>query len=123
MTDAGFVAHLRELFAAHGTFDARRMFGGWGLYLDGLMCGLIADGTLYLKTDADTRPRFEAAGCAPFVYTGQKQPITMSYWSAPDEALESSDAMRPWARLALQAALGAAARKRKPATQKRGSKR
>lgn len=120
MSNLGFIEHLRELFAPHAQFEARRMFGGWGIYLDGLMCGLVADGQLYLKTDATTRTEFEAAGSAPFVYTGQKRPITMSYWSVPEAALESDEAMRPWARLALQAALGAAAKKRKPPM---GSKR
>lgn len=101
--DVGFVEHLRELFAPLASFDARRMFGGWGLYLDGRMCGLVAHGQLYLKTDAATRPAFEAAGCAPFVYTGQARPITMSYWSVPDDALDSGEAMAPWARRAMQA--------------------
>jgi DNA transformation protein len=104
MSDAGFIEHLGELFAPHARFEARRMFGGWGLYLDGSMCGLVADGQLYLKVDAGSRAVFEAAGSAPFIYTGQARPITMSYWSAPDEALESAEAMRPWARLALEAA-------------------
>lgn len=111
LRDAGFIDHLRELFAPQASFSARRMFGGWGIYLDGRMCGLVADGQLYLKTDAATRVDFEAAGCAPFVYIGQEAPITMSYWSVPDEALESSEAMAPWARRALQAAESAARKK------------
>jgi DNA transformation protein len=121
MTDRGFIEHLRELFTPHASFEARRMFGGWGVYLDGIMCGLVAEGQLYLKTDAQTRAEFEAAGCGPFVYTAQARPITMSYWSAPEDALESADAMRPWAQLAHAAARRvpvkrkpAAARKRTP---------
>lgn len=126
MSDTGFIEYLRELFSPSAQFDARRMFGGWGLYLDGLMCGLVAGGQLYLKTDASTRAQFEAAGSAPFVYTGQKQPVTMSYWSAPEAALDSSESMQAWARLALQAARSSATRQRKPAArrnQKSGSKR
>lgn len=112
MADAGFIAHLSELFSPHAHFEARRMFGGWGLYLDGLMCGLVADGQLHLKVDAETQAAFEAAGSAPFVYTGQARPITLSYWTAPDDALESAEAMRPWALRALAAAQRAAARRR-----------
>lgn len=104
MSDLGFIDHLRELLSPIAAFDARRMFGGWGLYLEGRMCGLVADGQLYLKTDDQTRPAFASAGCHPFVYTGQAKPISMSYWSVPEEALDSPDAMRPWARLALDAA-------------------
>jgi DNA transformation protein len=121
MADAGFIEHLRELFAPHAAFDVRRMFGGWGLYLDGRMCGLVADGALYLKTDVQTRSTFEAAGCSPFVYTAQARPITMSYWSVPEDALESAETMRPWASLAQDAArrmpvkrMANAPRKKKP---------
>ena len=48
---------------------------------------------------------FEAEGCAPYVYTQTEQPLTMSYWSAPVAALDSPQAMLPWARLAYAAAL------------------
>lgn len=119
--DTAFIEHLRELIAPLAAFEARRMFGGWGVYLDGRMCALVADGQLYLKTDAATRAAFEAAGCAPFVYTGQKQPITMSYWSVPDDALDSSEAMAPWARRAMQAA-DRVPPARRPATRPRPGK-
>jgi len=119
MSGSGFIEHLRELFAPGAQFEARRMFGGWGVYLDGLMCGLVADGQLYLKTDAQTRIAFDAAGSAPFVYAGKGKPITMSYWSAPEEALESSEAMAPWAARAQIAARTAASAKRKPVAKKK----
>jgi len=103
---------FRELLAPLGGITIRRMFGGAGFYADGLMIAIEAGGSLYLKVDAATRPRFEAEGCAAFVYTGGEKPIAMSYWSAPDEAMDSPDAMRPWARYALEAAQRAAAAKR-----------
>jgi len=87
------------------------MFGGHGLYVGDLFVALIAFERLYVKVDANTRPHFEAAGCAPFVYEGQGAPVTMSYWSVPPEALESPALMQPWGRLALQAALAAQAAK------------
>jgi DNA transformation protein len=103
------VAHTLELLAPLGAVRARRMFGGHGFYLDELFVALIADGRLYLKADAQTADEFSAAGSRPFVYTGGAQPVTMSYWSAPDEALESPAAMAPWARRAVAAALRARA--------------
>lgn len=111
-----FAAHCVELLAPLGAARARRMFGGHGLYLDGLMVGLIAAEQLYLKTDAQTRPRWEAAGGRPFVYTSTRGDVTktatMSYWTPPPEAIDSPALMHPWARLALEAALRAqAARK------------
>ncbi|MBI5721814.1 MAG: TfoX/Sxy family protein [Burkholderiales bacterium] len=106
-----FVEHCLELLTPLGATQARRMFGGHGLYADGIFVGLIAFDRLYLKVDADTEARFAAAGCAPFVYEGKGAPIRMSYWTVPDEAMESPALMAPWARLAMQAAVKAAAAK------------
>lgn len=105
------VAHCLELLAPLGAPRARRMFGGHGLYVDDLFVALIAFDRLYLKADAQTKARFEAAGCEPFVYDGKGQSVTMSYFSAPDDALESPAYMQPWGRLALEAALRAKAAK------------
>lgn len=101
------------------------MFGGHGLYVDDIFIALIAFGRLYLKADMQTRERFEAAGCQPFVYEGQGKPVTMAYFSAPEDAMESPAFMQPWARLALEAALrGRAAKvaKKAPAKPRRGSR-
>jgi DNA transformation protein len=88
------------------------MFGGHGLRIDGHFMALIALDRLYLKTDAITRPQFEAAGCEPFVYQLKGKPVAMSYWTVPPQAMESPMWMQPWARLALDAALRATASKR-----------
>ncbi len=99
-----FVQYCVDLLGGEQRVHARRMFGGHGLYLDDLFVALIAGEQLYLKVDAQTKERFEAAGCAPFVYQGAAKPVTLGYFSAPVEAIESHVAMQPWARLALEAA-------------------
>jgi len=100
--------HCLELLAAVGHPQARRMFGGQGFYVDGLFIALIASDRLYLKTSDETRGRFEAAGCQPFAFAKKDgETVVTSYWSAPEEAMDSPQAMAPWARLALGAALGA----------------
>lgn len=99
-----FVEYLLELLAPLGEATARRMFGGWGVYLDGDMIGLVAGEALHLKTDAHTREAFAAAGGAAFVYRSRGRTVPTSYWSPPEAALDSADAMRPWALLALEAA-------------------
>ena len=118
MHDA-FLAHLQDLFSGFAATRIQPMFGGHGVYaaLDGgpeRIIGIVIDDTLYLKTDMQTRARFEAAGCAPFVYEKQRQPIATSYWSLPEDALESAQALQPWARLAWEAAL------RKPVQRRSG---
>jgi DNA transformation protein len=99
-------AHCIELLSSLGPTRARRMFGGHGFYVDDLFVALEAFDRLYLKVDDLTRARFEAAGCEVFVYDAKKK-ASMSYYTAPDEAMESPALMRPWARLAMEAALRA----------------
>lgn len=106
------VDHCLELLAPMGDARARRMFGGFGLTLDGLFLAIIAFDRLYLKADDATRTQFADAGCEPFVYQAKGKPMTMNYWTVPPQALESPELMRPWASLALQAALSAQAAKR-----------
>jgi len=60
--------YVVELLAGVGRVVARQMFGGYGLYCDGVMFALIADDVLYLKADEANRPDFERAESAPFVY-------------------------------------------------------
>src|SRR6185436_6638229 len=95
-----------------GPVTAKSMFGGWGLYHEGLFFALIADETLYLKVDEENRARFEAAGLPPFVYvTKDGDRMSMSYFQAPPDALESPAVMVEWARLGYAAALRAKTRK------------
>ncbi|HWH81177.1 MAG TPA: TfoX/Sxy family protein, partial [Burkholderiaceae bacterium] len=103
-----FVAHCTELLGAVGTVRARRMFGGHGFYVDGLFIAIVTGDRLYLKADALTRPAFEAAGCAPFAYDkvdanagGALRSVSIGYFSAPEDAMESPPLMQPWARQAL----------------------
>lgn len=102
---ADFVQHCSELLSALGDVSGKRMFGGWGLYVDGVFVAIIAGETLYLKTDETTRPSFAEAGCAPFEYMARGELHSMSYWSVPSQAMDSPALMTPWARLAMEAAL------------------
>lgn len=111
---ADFAGHCAELLAAAGPVRWRRMFGGYGFYAGDLFFALIAGETLYLKADAQTIDAFRAAGSEPFVYSSRDRTMTMSYLSAPPEAMESPALMAPWARLALEAALRAAQLRRRP---------
>lgn len=103
--DEETIAHLHDLAIGFGPLHARRMFGGHGVYHDGLMIALVEEGALYLKADAQTCERFAAAGGAPFVYTRQRKPVALSFWSVPEAALDSPQDLRPWLRLAYEAAL------------------
>ena len=106
-----FVAHACELLSGVGPCVAKPMFGGWGISVDGMNIAIIAWETLFLKTNAQTQPRWLAAGAEPFVYEAKGRRMQLHYHTPPAEALESPALMLPWARLALEAAVAA----RKPA--------
>ncbi|MBX3621474.1 MAG: TfoX/Sxy family protein [Rhizobacter sp.] len=113
-----FAAHCLELLHPLGPARSRRMFGGHGFYVDDVFIAIASGDRLYLKADDLTRPRFEAAGCEPFSYAGADDHVTvLSYWTAPDDAMESPMLMQPWARLAMEAALRA--RNARPAPRKK----
>lgn len=105
--DTEFATYEVELFEPIGPVRVRRMFGGYGMFLDGLMIGLIAADVLYLKTSEETAGVFEAGGLEPFVYFRQGKEISMSYHRAPDEALEDVEVMEWWAAMAIEAAAAA----------------
>lgn len=69
---------VEELLAGFGPVQIKPMFGGAGVYADGINFGLIAEDALYFKVDAGNRAVFEAEGMSPFVYQGRGKPITMS---------------------------------------------
>ena len=102
-----FVEYLKEAFREFGPIQARKMFGGYGIYHDGLMFGLVADDTLYLKADSESQAEFVNNGLVQFMYDKKGKKVAMSYYIAPVEALENPLQLRRWARLAFDAALRA----------------
>ncbi len=112
MKRSEFVEYLLELLAPLGGISARAMFGGYGIYQEGLMFGLVANDVLYLKTDDGNRAAFAARGLPPFTFERTGKPaIVMSYHRAPEDALEESEALCRWAREACAAARRNARRK------------
>jgi DNA transformation protein len=118
-TSPDFVTFALDLLAPLGPVQARRMFGGHGLYARGVMFGLLDDDELFLKTDEGCRPRFVEAGCRRWSFVSKTQRMeNTSYFRPPDAAHEDPEAMLPWARLALDAALRAQAEKARRAAAK-----
>jgi len=85
------------------------MFGGFGVFRDNLMFGLIAADTLYLKADRTSAKIFIDQGSVPFEYTKQGKLMQLSYYSAPEEIFDDEAAARHWAGMAYDAALRARA--------------
>ena len=102
-----FVRHLLDLFEEFEGVSARRMFGGQGLFRHDLMFGLVFDDTLYFKVDDGNRAEYEARGLPPFRYEKKGRTIALSYYQAPEDALDDADMLAAWARRAWEAALRA----------------
>lgn len=114
-----FINYVSELLAVAGRVTTRRMFGGHGVYLDGMFMAIVVDDELYLKADDMTRAAFDAESCAPFVFAKDGKQMSTHYRRAPDEAMDAPHLILPWARLALAAALRTRAQKVKPTPKKK----
>ncbi len=99
-----FTDYLSEIFSEFGAITIKKMFGGYGIFFEGLMIGLVADDTLYLKADKQLKPDFINRGLSPFAYAKGKKTVSMSYYLAPEEALDDPSEMAEWAQRAYDAA-------------------
>jgi DNA transformation protein and related proteins len=96
---------IQELFSAFGVVAVRRMFGGAGIYADGTMFALVADGVIYLKADELSTPAFERENLAPFTYeTKDGKRGVMSYRRMPERLYDDPHELATWAQAALAAA-------------------
>lgn len=102
-----FASYLHEVFASFGNIQIKRMFGGFGVYHQGLMFALIADDILYLKANEDSKQAFEQRGLTPFELHRHDKIIKMSYYQAPEEIFDDFEQAAIWANLAYHAALQA----------------
>tara|TARA_R110002167_G_scaffold29239_3_gene97743 strand:+ start:43895 stop:44236 length:342 start_codon:yes stop_codon:yes gene_type:complete len=108
-----YIDFLKEVFATFGPVNSRRMFGGHGLYYDGLMFALVAQDTLYLKADAENQHFFDAEGLEKFSYEKQGKSYSIAYFQAPDQLFDDQDEAAIWARRSWDAAVRGAAKKRR----------
>ena len=110
-----YLAFVLEQFARVAPVTSRRMFGGVGIYADGVFFGVIDNNQLFLRTGSGNVADYEAQGCAAFQPMG---PGTkpMSYHELPSGVLEDVSQLRLW----LSKALAEAAAAKKPVKRKRG---
>lgn len=98
---------IADLFDGLGPVTIKRMFGGKGVYHNGLIVGLEVDGEILLKADKDSAPDFAAAGSRQWAYEGHKnrKSVAMPYWSIPEHAVDDPEELMVWTRKAYEAAL------------------
>ncbi len=86
------------------------MFGGVGIYAQGLFFALIAEDRLYFKVDDATRPEFEQRGMEPFRPFGEDS--AMGYYEVPADVVEDVNQLEIWMKTAIDVA--ARAKRGKP---------
>ena len=106
-----YVAHIVDLLQFIGPVESKSMFGGFGMFLEDLMFGLVAGNELYLKVDTQNFQDYEDLGLQAFSFEKNGRQIKMSYYQAPEEALEDAELLSDWASNAYGAAMRAAAKK------------
>ena len=97
-----FRDYVLELLEPFGNVQAKRMFGGAGLYLDGTIFAILGDDLLYLKVDDQNRPAYEEEGMKPFDPFEDGKRVIRSYYECPSRLLEDEDELCDWARLSWQ---------------------
>lgn len=113
----------RNQFAEYVTGDllsplervtARAMFGGFGVYKDGVIFGIIVDDELYFKVDETNQAEYEAMESEPFVYSAKGgKKMTMSYWKIPSDVLEDAHELMRLAQKSYTISIKLAEEKRK----------
>ena len=106
--DPEFVTHCLELMAGLGdSIYSKRMFGGHGIFQEGLMFSLIADDELYFKVDAENDAEFTTLGLPKFGYRRGDKEMHLGYRLAPEPAFQNCGTMKKWAQLGWEAAVRA----------------
>ncbi|MGH8378842.1 MAG: TfoX/Sxy family protein [Gammaproteobacteria bacterium] len=95
MSDTSFLDYVLEQLSSVHSVSQRPMFGGHGLYLDGIFFGIVHKGTLYFRTDGTSRPRYIHAGSRPFNPRGRQE--LHRYYEVPAEVMDDAEVLAIWA--------------------------
>lgn len=110
---AEYREYLQDLFAGVGPIKIKRMFGGAGIYLDDACFAIVLGGEeILMRGDPEIGQKFEAEGSTQWIYESDRRgTVAMPYWRLPDSAQDDPDEAAVWARLSLEPAREAAAKK------------
>lgn len=96
MQENEFLNYVLDSINQLYTIRARKMFGGYGLYIDGQIFGIIADQELYFKANIKTADFFAQFDSEQFSYERNGKTVKMSYWRVPSEVLEDQEMLKKW---------------------------
>jgi DNA transformation protein len=111
-----YLQYVLEQLSGLARVSSRRMFGGIGLYCDGVFFGLIDSDTLFFKVDDSNRGDYVARNMAAFRPVADKPDLSMSYFEVPADALEDRDELASWASKSVAVAVASAKPRKKRST-------
>lgn len=100
---SSYVKYIIDLLSSLGNIRVKSMFGGYGVYKDNVIIGMIVDSELYFKVDESNKSQYEAVGSAPFcyqsrgvTYKSRGKEYVMSYWQVPIDIIEDKEKLSSW---------------------------
>jgi len=100
-----FANFVVELMAGFAPVQAKRMFGGFGIFWQGLMLAIIIEDKLYFKVDDISEPRFAQRGLPRFQYESKGRTASLRYCEASPEVYDEPEHMAAWSRLGYECAV------------------
>jgi DNA transformation protein len=110
-----FTDYAEELIAGFGKVEIRKMFGGAGVYRNGVGFGILDDDTFFIKADTALGAELKKQGSKPWSYSVKKDGTVrdIAYWSLPAAAADDGDEASALAKRSFEIAKRAAAEKAK----------
>lgn len=100
-----FRAYVEEQLGRVAPVTTKKMFGGLGIYAEGLFFALAAENVIYFKASDENLADFQARGCAPFRPYGDDR--AMKYYEVPGDVLEDVELLEAWMGKAIAVARAA----------------
>jgi DNA transformation protein len=93
------IEHIRDLFHLVPNITTRKMFGGLGVYSDGIIFAIIGpESTFYIKANERLAADLKEEGSFQFAYEKRSgQTTKMGYWTLPDSAQDDPELAAKWA--------------------------
>jgi DNA transformation protein len=98
-----YLQYIQDQLSEFGQVEIKRMFGGIGIFKEGLMFAKIGGDTFRLKVDESNQQQFEDRGMKPF--HSEKKKKGMPYWEVPQDVLEDRTELAKWANQSFEIAL------------------
>jgi DNA transformation protein len=109
----GYLEYVLEQLASLPALRSNRMFGGIGLYSDGIFFGLIDDDTLFFKTNDTNIAPYRERNMPRFMPFPDRPDAVLGYHQVPADVIEDAETLVTWARSAVAVALARQAAKAK----------